>query len=64
MIKAILIKPLDGDPAGSTREFSPEDFRRLEAYGAVRKAGADEAKKAPTAKDKRAPAVVNKAVDK
>lgn len=64
MIKAILIKPLDGDPAGSTREFSVEDFNRLEAFGAIRKADSDEVKKAPVAKNKKAPAVINKAVDK
>lgn len=39
MIKAILLKPLDGDPEGSSREFDQTDFTRLEAMGAVRRAG-------------------------
>lgn len=38
MIKATLIKPLDGDPEGTVREFSPADFERLVAKGAVRSA--------------------------
>lgn len=64
MIKAILIKPLDGDPAGATREFSPEDFKRLEAFGAVRKADAKNVKIAPPVKNKKAPTVANKTVTK
>ncbi|MBW9113147.1 hypothetical protein JNB88_05730 [Rhizobium cauense] len=64
MVKAILIKPLDGDPEGSTREFSTEDFARLEAFGAVRKADSEDAKKAPAASNKKAPTVANKAVEK
>jgi len=39
MIKATLLKPLDGDPEGSEREFEKTDFDRLEAMGAVRRAG-------------------------
>ncbi|KQP36688.1 hypothetical protein [Methylobacterium sp. Leaf100] len=35
MIKAILLKPLDGDPEGSVREFDRADFDRLEAMGAI-----------------------------
>lgn len=36
MVKAILLKPLDGDPEGSEREFDKVDFDRLEAMHAVR----------------------------
>ena len=64
MVKAILIKPLDGDPPGSEREFNTEDFKRLEAQGAVRKAASPQPKKAPAAKNKNAPAVQNKSVGK
>ncbi|KQP34297.1 hypothetical protein ASF27_01680 [Methylobacterium sp. Leaf102] len=35
MIKAILLKPLDGDTEGSVREFDRADFDRLEAMGAI-----------------------------
>lgn len=35
MIKAILLKPLDGDPEGSVREFDRADFDRLVAMGAI-----------------------------
>lgn len=38
MIKAILTKPLDGEPEGAIRELSQADFERLEAKGAVRPA--------------------------
>lgn len=60
MIKAILTKPLDGDPEGTTREFSQADFDRLLAKGAVRRA--DQAKAAPALANKKAPAVKNKAM--
>lgn len=59
MVKAILIKPLDGMPEGSEREFDKEDFARLEELGAVRKAAAEKA--APEAQNKMAPPVQNKA---
>lgn len=36
MIKAVLTKPLDGEPEGTPRELSQADFERLEAKGAVR----------------------------
>ncbi|WP_420604457.1 hypothetical protein [Methylobacterium sp.] len=36
MIKAILLKPLDGEPVGTEREFGKLDFARLEAMHAVR----------------------------
>jgi hypothetical protein len=46
MIKAILLKPLDGDAEGATREFSRADFDTLERMGAVKEvageAGTDE----------------------
>lgn len=35
MIKAVLLKPLDGDAEGSVREFSPDEFATLERLGAV-----------------------------
>ncbi|WP_155904936.1 hypothetical protein [Methylopila sp. M107] len=38
-VKAVLIKPLDGDPEGSEREFDKVDFDRLEAMKAVRRLG-------------------------
>lgn len=38
MIKAILTKPLDGEPEGAIRELSQADFERLKAKGAVRPA--------------------------
>lgn len=64
MVKAVLLKPLDGDPAGSEREFNAEDFKRLEAFGAVRKLDTPQAKKAPAARNKKAPAVQNKSAGK
>lgn len=39
MIKAVLLKPLDGFPEGSEREFDKADFDALKALGAVRAAG-------------------------
>jgi hypothetical protein len=62
MIKTILLKPLDGDPEGSEREFSPDDFARLEAFGAVSKAGSGGEKQAPVVSNKKAPPVANKTV--
>lgn len=59
MIKAILTKPLDGDPEGTTREFTKADFDRLHAKGAVR--AADKEKAAPPVANKKAPVVKNKA---
>ncbi len=58
MIKAILLKPLDGDPEGAVREFSKADFERLLAKGAIR--AADRAKAAPPVANKKAPVVKNK----
>lgn len=59
MIKAELLKPLDGDPEGTIREFDKPDFDRLVAYGAVRKAAAPP-KAAKPAENKNAPPVANK----
>ncbi len=61
MVKAILLKPLDGAAEGTEREFSQADFDRLKAKGAVRAAG--EAKAAPSVANKKAPAVANKKAD-
>ena len=60
MIKAILTKPLDGQPEGTEREFDKHDFERLEALGAVRRASGDGEKAAPEVANKMAPAVENK----
>jgi len=38
MVKAILIKPLDGQLEGTEREFEKSDFERLKRSGAVRAA--------------------------
>lgn len=59
MIKAILTKPLDGDPEGTIREFNKADFDRLLAKGAIR--AADKAKAATPVANKKAPVVKNKA---
>lgn len=58
MINAVLLKPLDGQPEGSEREFSKEDFEALKVMGAVRTAGT---KAAPAVDNKMAPPVANKA---
>lgn len=60
-IKAVLTKPLDGQPEGTEREFDKHDFETLEALGAVRRAG--DTKAAPAVQNKAAPAVDNKAAD-
>lgn len=59
MVKAILTKPLDGNPEGTEREFSKADFDRLQRLGAVRKAPTA-AKAASAPLNKKAPAVANK----
>ena len=56
MVKAILIKPLDGDAEGTEREFSQADFDRLVAKGAV--------KAAPAPQNKMEAAPANKAAGK
>lgn len=57
-VKAILTKPLDGQPEGTPREFDKLDFDRLQAMGAVR--AADDSKAAPAPLNKAAPAFENK----
>jgi hypothetical protein len=41
MIKAILTKPLNGEPEGTPAEFNKTDFEMLEKLGAVKRAPAD-----------------------
>lgn len=60
MIKAVLLKPLNGDPIGSEREFDKLDFERLRLMGAVRLPVAEGEKAAPVPLNKRAPPVENK----
>lgn len=61
MVKAILTKPLDGQPEGSEREFDKVDFDRLHEMGAVRAADEEAGMKAaPPVLNKAAPAVQNK----
>lgn len=61
MVKAILLKPLDGFPAGAEREFEKADFDRLKDMGAVRLASEGTEKAAPKVANKAAPPVANKA---
>ena len=56
MVKAILLKPLDGRAAGTTAEFSQADFDRLKARHAVKAAPAEKSEPAPSNKMDRAPA--------
>ncbi len=65
MVKAILIKPLDGKPEGSPAEFSQVDFDRLKKLGAVKASPAGEVaeKKEPAQANKRAPAPKNKSAE-
>jgi hypothetical protein len=70
MVKAILLKPLDGFPEGTEREFEKEDFDRLKDMGAVRAASGgsrttasdsgNSEKAAPAVDNKMAPRVENK----
>ncbi len=48
MVKALLLKPLDGDPEGSEREFDHGDFETLEKLGAVRAVAAELRTDGPT----------------
>jgi hypothetical protein len=59
MVKAILLKPLDGLPEGAEHDFEQDDFNRLVGLGAVRKVAT--AKAAPAVANKAAPVVANKA---
>ena len=60
MVKAILIKPLDGLPEGTKRDFDKLDFERLKKLRAVRAAPA-EAKATSAPLNQMAPAPINKA---
>lgn len=64
MVKAKLLKPLDGHPEGAEREFSQGDFDRLKLRNAVEAIGDGGAKVAPTVLNKKAPASANKAAVK
>lgn len=65
MIKAKLLKPLDGHPEGAEREFSQGDFDRLERRKAVVAVGGiADSKAAPPVMNKKAPAAANKAAVK
>lgn len=61
MVKATLLKPLDGMAEGTEREFEQDDFNRLKAMGAVKEASGGGEKSAPPAENKAAPPVENKA---
>ncbi|KQT08520.1 hypothetical protein ASG40_11620 [Methylobacterium sp. Leaf399] len=61
MVKAVLLKPLDGLTEGSEHDFEQDDFNRLERLGAVRKVAV--AKAAPPVLNKAAPPVANKSLD-
>lgn len=66
MVRAKLIKPLDGDPEGSIREFDKADFHRLKDLHAVIEAPDEEAPPEGAKQDdppanKKAPAPKNKA---
>lgn len=62
MIKAILTKPLDGQPEGTIREFDQPDFDQLKDMGAVKAATGEKA--APVVANKMAPAVANKDINR
>lgn len=61
MVKAKLLKPLNGQPEGSEIELSQGDFDRLWRRNAVAAVSDGEAKTAPPAANKKAPAPANKA---
>lgn len=63
-IKAILLKPVNGQPIGSPAEFEKADFERLKSRNAVKAAPASSASKpktkaAPKPKNKAAPKAAN-----
>ena len=60
MIKAKLLKPLDGHPIGSEREFSKADFDKLAAQGAVKRAEEPKNKAAAKPRNKAAAKPKNK----
>ena len=55
MIKAILLKPLDGQAIGSTRDFGEADFQRLLHRDAVKAAAPVQNKAAPPPENKQNP---------
>lgn len=60
-IKAILLKPLNGEPIGSEAEFDKVDFDRLKAQNAVKAATKKPKKKAARKpRNKAAPKPQNK----
>lgn len=61
MVEAILVKPLDGKPAGEKMDFSQADFDRLEKLGAVKAVGK---KAAPEPENKMKTAPANKGAAK
>lgn len=52
MVKAILLKPLDGRAIGSIEEFGEADFRRLVERSAVKAAAPVQNKAAPVPENK------------
>lgn len=60
-VSAILLRPLDGNEIGSTREFDPADFQRLEACGAVKAVAGTSNKKQVDPENKAKGAVEKKA---
>lgn len=56
-IKAVLLRPLNGEEIGTEVEYDKADFERLESYGAVERAGT---KKVEPAANKQAKAPANK----
>ncbi|EJL25601.1 hypothetical protein [Novosphingobium sp. AP12] len=55
MIKAILTKPLNGEPEGSPGEFNKTDFEMLEQLGAVKRAPADDPEPEPEPETEQTP---------
>ena len=60
MIKAKLLKPLDGHPIGSERDFTKAEFDKLEAQGAVKRAEKPNNKAAKKPRNKAAAKPKNK----
>lgn len=54
-IKAVLLKPLDGQAIGSEAEYDKADFDRLAERGAVKALRAPQNKEAPAPENKAAP---------
>lgn len=60
MVKAVLLKPLDGRVIGTILELSQADFHHLMQRNAVKAAAQAEDKAAPEPENKAAPAARNK----